>query len=304
VPNSAVPSPPSKPSSSLSRRRGRRATAHLGSALLSAIGLAASAAACAQGQTFDDDAGASCSDSACDDAATVDAGRHDSSTAHDAGVDAQSDGTIADAPFIDAPFDAPFFDAPLFDAPLFDAPHDSPGDAPSFDAPVDAPPFDAGTVCSGTLLSSGAHRYGNLSPFSSNSTHAPDDLLGMQVTVSQSGTLLGFGVYGRSAGPHLVLSLYTDVGGRPGALVGQAAAITSCVGTIEPPSTAQPQVPAGNYWILGVWDTTGSIGINLSAGATPVDWIAQPFAQALPASYPASSNRYTGQAFNYYVVVQ
>ena len=268
-----------------------------------ALAIAASAAACATGQLEnpEPDAG-DCLDVSCVDAG---GGGHDGSSVHDAPTfDTGHDAALDDATSNDGgASDATQLEADVV-VPV-DAQLDAPIDA-LIDAPLDASPdatFDGGIVC-GNALSSAARRYGNLTPLSGNSQHQPNDLLGMPVTIAQGGTFLGFGAYGRSAGPHVVLSLYTEVAGRPGVLVAQTSSVTTCVGTMEPASTAQPQVAAGNYWIMGVWDVTGSVGFDTTATTAQVDWVPYAFSQTLPATYPSSSTRYSGQAFNYYVVVQ
>lgn len=253
-----------------------------------------SAVACASGELVDfGDAGDVCTDTPCADAHVADAAHPIDAGHFDSGL---IDSSIGDA----STNDSTAIDSGLIDASI-DASIDSAIDT-GVDTGVDSS-VDAGPTCLGGLSGS-ARRYGNVTPFASSSSHAPNDLLGSPLTIPQGGTLLGFGVVGRVAGSHVELALYTDSGGRPGTLVAQTSSTLVCVGSIEVSGTVQPVIGAGSYWILGVYDVNASIGYDLSVSTASVDWISQPYASPLPTTYPSSSNRYTGQQFNYWVVVQ
>lgn len=146
----------------------------------------------------------------------------------------------------------------------------------------------------------GATVYGYPTDLGSSSTHAPDYLLGSQITVTAPTTLTHFGVLGKSSGALVKLALYTDVGGNPGTLVASVGPFTLANGVNEIPATAT--LPAGSYWIMGIYNIVASIGIDL-ANSDVVKYISLPFASALPGTFPAPIV-YSGQRFNYYIRVR
>ena len=143
-------------------------------------------------------------------------------------------------------------------------------------------------------------QYGNVAPLPSDGSASPNFLLGSQLVVPQDSTLVNFGVDIRVAGPQMKLALYTESGGEPGVLVAETAPRAMVVGVTEIHTDAIP-LPAGNYWIMAVYDATASVGFE-SGGAWEVKYISHTFASALPANYPAATT-YTGQRFNYYITV-
>lgn len=151
----------------------------------------------------------------------------------------------------------------------------------------------------GTLI-----RIGNTTQFAENSTHGAGFLLGEKVVVPTAYTLRQIGLIAITAGPQFQLALYTDVGGAPGNLVAQTAVGTLTAGTMEVPITAgSVPIPAGTYWIMGVYATSASIGYTTAAGSNVVAYRTQTFGAALPSPFGMAST-YTGQSFNYWIVVQ
>jgi hypothetical protein len=68
------------------------------------------------------------------------------------------------------------------------------------------------------------------------------------------------------------------------------------------PTASGVALPAGTYWIMGIFDVTASIGFSTAAGANVVSYVSLPFGAPLPSRFPAPTT-YTGQTFNYYLVV-
>lgn len=176
-------------------------------------------------------------------------------------------------------------------------------DGRSVDAAVDARPVDA-AVDAAIDAPASVQRLGHPTPLGESSTHAPDFLLGEQLVVPTNLTLRQFGVLAISAGPLMKLALYTNAGGAPGTLVAQTAATAMVTGAMELAPTAGPvALPAGTYWFVGVYATGASIGYTTAAGTNVVQYRALPFGSALPSPFGAPLT-YTGQSFNYYLVVE
>jgi hypothetical protein len=248
------------------------------------------AGACATGSLLEtgDDGGPSTeaggTDARSDARGAGDAARDGGPSKDGAGADATQESGGDDAPSDDATSDAAMESG------------DDAGQDATQDAGADAP-FESGLVDGGTLF-----RYGNVAPFASNSSHAPNDLLGSPLSVPQNSTLVAFGVIARSSGPQVIMALYTDSGGQPGTLVAQTTAVTLNNQTMEIPAPSVA-VPAGSYWIMAVYNVSASVGIDFSNAQAKVDYTSLNFGSMLPSPFPAPTT-YTGQQFNYYIVVQ
>ena len=116
-------------------------------------------------------------------------------------------------------------------------------------------------------------------------------------------TLRQFGVWAVSSGPQVKMALYTSAGGAPGNLVAQSAAATMETGRLQMFTTAGPvTLPAGTYWIVAVFSATASVGYSRADAGNAVAYRSLPFGSDLPATFgPAQT--YTGQTFNYFLVV-
>jgi hypothetical protein len=79
---------------------------------------------------------------------------------------------------------------------------------------------------------------------------------------------------------------------------------TMVAGTLEM-STPALFLPAGNYWLLADYNTNAA-PYQEAFGTTTnsIHYISEPFANALPTTWPvASQTAYNGAHFNYYIVV-
>ena len=162
---------------------------------------------------------------------------------------------------------------------------------------------DAGTCLSSTCQLVTTYKVGNSTLFASKSSHAPDYLLGSRITLSKAAKLVDFGLISVSSGAHVVMALYTEASGHPGTLVAytSSTALTSSDQQIAP--NVQASLPAGNYWIMAVYDTSASVGIDYGNSTAEVDYISFTFGTTLPSTFPAPTT-YTGQQFNYYLLVE
>lgn len=112
-------------------------------------------------------------------------------------------------------------------------------------------------------------------------------------------TVTALALIGKAATANVQMALYTDLGGHPDALVVETASAPVVVGVLELPVTPT-LVVAGDYWIMGIYDTSASIGIDF-ANTDQVDYRSLSFGAPLPDPFgPATT--YYNQAFNYYVV--
>jgi hypothetical protein len=145
--------------------------------------------------------------------------------------------------------------------------------------------------------------FGNAVEYPAASQHSPDYLLGGPVMVTGPAMVTHLCVIGKAAGPNVVLGLYSsNAMGEPNMLVASAPVTPLGVGAVEIPVTPT-MLPAGQYWMFGVYDTDASIGIDDTDPAAPARYVDHPFAAPLQSPFgPAAA--YAGQRFNYYVRVQ
>jgi hypothetical protein len=145
--------------------------------------------------------------------------------------------------------------------------------------------------------------YGNAVEYPNASVHAPDYLAGGPMMVTGAATLTHLCVIAKADGPNVVLALYaSNAMGEPDHLMASAPVTPLSVGPLEIPVTPT-MLPAGQYWMLGVYDAEASIGLDESDPTAPVRYVSHPFATPPPEPFgPASS--YPGQRFNYYIKVQ
>jgi len=152
-----------------------------------------------------------------------------------------------------------------------------------------------------TTLAQGFN-FGNDVEFADASAHSPDYLLGGSFTLPVQGMLTHLCVIAKSGGPNVILALYSDIGGEPGDLMAFTAATPMTVGVMEIPTTPTA-LPAGTYWMMGVYDADASIGIDQSDPSVPVRYLPQSFSSPLPDPFGPAFG-YTGQKFNYYIKVE
>ncbi|MCX6879153.1 MAG: choice-of-anchor D domain-containing protein, partial [Verrucomicrobia bacterium] len=165
---------------------------------------------------------------------------------------------------------------------------------------ADENPFDINLTGTGTNVTSTI--YGNYTPLPLNSSHAENYLLGSLVNIAADGELEFFGLDARATGPNANFGLYTDLGGNPDTLVATTGVFNlDVVGYIEKPPTAPVTLTAGNYWIMGVFNTVASIGYSNTVPDV-VKYRSLTFTSSLPGSFGATTS-FTGQKFNYYLKV-
>jgi len=126
-------------------------------------------------------------------------------------------------------------------------------------------------------------------------------LLGSPLEVADDATLTHLAVIAKSDGVHVVLGLYADAGGGPGALVAATAPTPVAVGRMEIPVTPTP-LAAGTYWIMGLYDGDAAVGADDSDPTAMVVYAPAVFGP-LPDPFPAAA-AYSGQEFNYYIRLQ
>ena len=172
----------------------------------------------------------------------------------------------------------------------------------------------ASSVCNVTVTANttvtatftgGSYTAGNVTDLGGAQSISPNYLLGSQVVVPTGGTLLKFGIISRDAGPRVRFGLYTNVGGNPGTLVAQSAVAgtTLVVGSQEFNPTGAVTLPAGTYWLFGLFDVTTSVGGEAMPSGVVIDYNSLAFGSAMPTSF-GTPMTYTGSRFNYWIRVQ
>jgi len=157
------------------------------------------------------------------------------------------------------------------------------------------------TTTTSTTLATGTD-FGNDVEFPDASAHTPDYLVGSPITVSSPFVLTHLGVIAKAGGPHVMLMLYASAGSDPDQLVASTASMPMTVGRMEIP-VAPTQLPAGTYWMMGVYDSDASIGIDETNPNAPDCYAPHLFSDPAPNPF-GTSFLYTGQRFNYYIKVQ
>jgi len=140
---------------------------------------------------------------------------------------------------------------------------------------------------------------GNPTEFPSASDHNPGFLVGTRIDIPLPSTITHFGVIGKVGGPHVRLALYNDGGGEPTTLVVGTSDDGLEAGRMEVsvPATA---VGAGSYWLMAMYDSPASVGLDSSDPLIPVRFADAPYGSGLP-PFLFFSETFFGQQYNYYV---
>ena len=164
-------------------------------------------------------------------------------------------------------------------------------------------------VAIGSASIAASQTYGNTTPFETVSGHAPDYVLGVQVTIPQTITLQSFGMIYGMPGSNLnvsnaIFGLYSSdaVSLLPSALLAVTNPTNlSAAQTYDNIAfTSTPTVGAGTYWMMALYESPASPRMSqLNAGSLVAYW-ANSYSSGMPTNAPAITT-YTGQDFNYWV---
>jgi hypothetical protein len=152
--------------------------------------------------------------------------------------------------------------------------------------------------------------FGNTSPFETQSTHAPDYVLGVQVSITTAGTLDSFGMMYGSPGhtqstANAEFALYDNAGasGLPLHLLASTSQVTlSGTQTFDDIAfTTHPNLVPGTYWMMALYQSTANprVGATNNTSSLVAYW-SEPYASGFNAVAPTVTT-YTGQDFNYWV---
>jgi hypothetical protein len=137
-------------------------------------------------------------------------------------------------------------------------------------------------------------------PTTPSSSMSSNYLLGSRITLTQSATLKKFGLIAKKRGSEVKFALYTDKNGSPHTLIISSKGTKLERGKMEIP-VENAYLSAENYWIMAVYNSNAQVGKKLGVSDT-VKYIAHSFTDPLPKIFPEPTS-YTGQRFNYYIVV-
>lgn len=130
-------------------------------------------------------------------------------------------------------------------------------------------------------------------PFTSNY------LLGVKHTLSQEGTLNAINYVGNGTGTGIQMAIYDDNGGTPNNLIVTSSLATVGNGVVSLAVT--PTVlPAGDYWIMAVYQTTGNHSDVYSSGTNTVYYNALTYGNPIPNNAAGFPN-YSGHNFLYFL---
>ncbi len=111
-------------------------------------------------------------------------------------------------------------------------------------------------------------------------------LTGFQVSLPETTTLRQFGLVTTDRGPNVIMAVYADVGGLPGALVASTAStpVSGADQRIAP--LAETPLPAGTYWVFA--EFSGPVRLRATqAASTSMSWASHNFGSPLPAAIPS-----------------
>ena len=162
---------------------------------------------------------------------------------------------------------------------------------------------DAGTTCiTNACAAVTAYDVGFFNAFGSVGSFTLNYLLGEKITLTKAATLLKFGLISGTSGQHVVMALYTDKNGAPDQLVAYTSSTALTISNMNIAPNTQASLSATSYWIMAVYDQTAG-PMRDNSTTNPIDYISFTFGTTLPTTF-GTPMTYTGQQFNYYLVVQ
>jgi hypothetical protein len=158
---------------------------------------------------------------------------------------------------------------------------------------------------SNACVASTQYDYGNSAKLADANTESANYLTVQQITVNYRTSLLRFGVWGRDAihTPNVVMAIYADSGGTPGAFVASSIPVAIASGAVEAPVGSATNLMPGKYWIGGVYSATADTSWSMSSG--PTAYYVMNTYPATPNPFPTAGRMtFSGYTYNYYIVVQ
>jgi hypothetical protein len=113
--------------------------------------------------------------------------------------------------------------------------------------------------------------------------------------------LTSLNLIGRNTGAQVQLAVYEDIAGVPGNLVVSSNTTTVGEGIISLP-VSPTQLVAGNYWIMGIYNTEGGHTYNRVNTANTVYFQSLDFGATIPPN-GSSFSSYTGTDLTYYMEI-
>ena len=127
-------------------------------------------------------------------------------------------------------------------------------------------------------------------------------ILGTKYSLSQAGILNSINLYGRGTFSDVIMYVYDDLAGVPNNLIATSALGSVGNGAISLAVTATA-LPAGDYWIMANYLTSGDHTYGNGAGNNPIYFTALTFGLAAPSNASSFSN-YAGADFMYYLEIE
>jgi hypothetical protein len=123
------------------------------------------------------------------------------------------------------------------------------------------------------------------------------------VSILTTGTVEDLALIAQTTGTHVVMGLYADNGGVPGALVTQTAEGTLNGGALVLPTTSAAGVAATTFWIAAVFDGSATVDEDRTATSVTAYCATMTFGTTLPSPFPTTTS-YQGSPANWYVLVK
>lgn len=125
-------------------------------------------------------------------------------------------------------------------------------------------------------------------------------LVGTKFTLAEDGLLNAFNFIGNNSGSQIQMAVYNDNNGTPADLIASSE-IGSVGSGVTSLGTTATNLPAGDYWIMAIYDTAGNhVNTHQSALDTQSFYQALTFGSTLPSNASGFSSFY-GQDYLYYL---
>ena len=123
---------------------------------------------------------------------------------------------------------------------------------------------------------------------------APNFLLGIKFTLTESGTLSSINIVGNDSGAEAQMAVYDDIAGVPNDLVASSETNTIVNGIVTFP-VVETLLPPGDYWVMAVYNIIGDhSNTDFVSTDVPIFFTNHTFGDPIPTNASAFGSYYGG----------